>query len=157
MGHRSSSRQRTQKQILRQGIQTSHFKGWQVCFNPAINDPKIHSSHESDSSVGDGRVRHSIKPCPLGVLWWSGNSGETFAGRLACQEKLSGNFGGNLNGGLKPLIFRGNLGKSTVEYRAFSGRLLGSSKRHLPKGHPWILLELHWNFQIFTRISLEFY
>ena len=32
------------------------------------------------------------------------------------------------------------------------GHFLGSSKRHLPKGHPWILLEFHLNLLSFSRI-----
>ena len=36
-------------------------------------------------------------------------------------------------------------------------QLLRNSKRHLPKGRSWILLEFHLNFRNFTRISLEFY
>ena len=34
---------------------------------------------------------------------------------------------------------------------------LRSSKRHLPKGRSWILLEFHLNFWNFTRILLEFH
>ena len=36
-------------------------------------------------------------------------------------------------------------------------RKLRDSKRHLPKGHSWILLEYHLNFRNFTRILLEFH
>ena len=35
--------------------------------------------------------------------------------------------------------------------------ILRGSKRHLPKGRSWFLLEFHLNFRNFTRILLEFY
>ena len=58
MGHRSSPKKRTQRSFLCKGVLASHFKGWQVCFNPSSTDPQAHSSHESDSFVGSRGFRH---------------------------------------------------------------------------------------------------
>ena len=60
VGHRSSPRERTQRSFLCKRVQASHFKGWQVCFNPSSHDSQAHFAHESDSFLGNCGVRHRI-------------------------------------------------------------------------------------------------
>ena len=107
-------------------------------------NPRVHKIYVRNSGAGNGCANFmgTWKNCVL-------SAGKPMSIKFLVLGGVFWVFWGG--GGADFILWaRGFFWTKSLEFPNLVVSTLGSSKRHLPKGHPWILLEFHLSFRSFT-------